>query len=278
MKPASTLSLTGSTTTPSSARRAVVTAVKQGGRRVSLRSRDRSTTDAIITVPSYRDPQVGDEVLTQTDDRETYVIGIIRALRASKPETSPHEAHDAEGRLLFRFDPDSGVSEVFVNKGDLRFRVNEGSLAFNARDGISLQSENDLRFESHRSVELTVGLQREKPTSTLIVDPNRLGASAPEMLIAAGKAHVATNELALFSETFETTVTKLKQVARTIETQAHRIVEKTHNSYRSAEGLSQTKAGRIRSVAAKGAQLIGDHVLLKAKRDMKVKGDKIYLA
>jgi hypothetical protein len=48
--------------------------------------------------------------------------------------------------------------------------------------------------------------------------------------------------------------------------------------YRDVEGLSQTRAGRLRLVAEEALHLMGRRALVKAREDVKVKGEKIYLA
>ncbi len=66
--------------------------------------------------------------------------------------------------------------------------------------------------------------------------------------------------------------------ARAIHVRADRWIERLVNAYREVEELSQTQAGRIRTLARETFQLLGGRVVLKAEGDMKVKGAKIHLA
>ncbi len=56
-----------------------------------------------------------------------------------------------------------------------------------------------------------------------------------------------------------------------------RIVERAKEAWRETEGLSQTRAGRVRMVAEQTLHLLAERTTLKAREDVKVKGEKIYL-
>lgn len=70
---------------------------------------------------------------------------------------------------------------------------------------------------------------------------------------------------------------RLRQVVGVLETHARRIVEKAKDSYRDVEGVSQTRAGSIRMVAKKTFRAIAERVRMRAQKDAKIQGDKIYL-
>jgi hypothetical protein len=56
------------------------------------------------------------------------------------------------------------------------------------------------------------------------------------------------------------------------------VIERARNVYRDAEELSQTRAGRIKIIAEKTVHVLGQHTLFKAREDVKIKGEKVYLA
>ena len=70
----------------------------------------------------------------------------------------------------------------------------------------------------------------------------------------------------------------IAQKVERIETTAERLVERTRESWRETEGLSQTRAGRLRLVARGALAAIGETALIKAEEGVKIKGEKIYLA
>ncbi len=69
----------------------------------------------------------------------------------------------------------------------------------------------------------------------------------------------------------------LRQVVGVLETHAKRIVEKARDAYRDVEGSSQTRAGQVRVVAEKTFRVIAERLRMRAQKDAKVQGDKIYL-
>lgn len=249
-------------------------------RRVVLRPSGAATaTPALVAVHGYHDPQEGDEVLAVTGGDETYVIGVIRALREApaRPEPS-YEARDAQGRLLFRHDPETGTSEVFVGAGDLRFNVDQGRLELRARDGVTIDSDEKLELRSHRGLELRAESPSGSDSATIVINPDRIGTSAAELLVAAGRAQLAAAQAVLTATDLQTTVARAQHVARVVETKAHRIVEQSKDSFREVERVAQVKAGRLRSIARTSAQVLAERVLVRSKKDLKLRGEKIYLS
>ena len=65
--------------------------------------------------------------------------------------------------------------------------------------------------------------------------------------------------------------------ARLIDDRADRVIERARESYREVEELAQTRAGQVRLVAEKTFRVLAERTLLKARRDMILKGETIYL-
>ncbi len=234
---------------------------------------------ALVVAQGYHAPTVGDEVLSLVDGEETFVIGVIRALRpAPTARSNPNEVKDAKGRLIFRYDPEQGLSEVFVPQGDLRFRVPKGNLELTARDGVSIDADEKVELRSGVGVEIKAGPRSGEERSTLAVSQDRIVASAPDLLTAAGRAQLVAGQTMLVTENLKTKVSRAQHVARVIETRAHRIVEHSKFSYREVEKLAQLKAARIRSIAQTSAQLLAERIVMRSKKDTKIRGEKIYLA
>ena len=60
--------------------------------------------------------------------------------------------------------------------------------------------------------------------------------------------------------------------------QARRIVERAKATYRDAEDLAQTRAGRVRTVVETTFHVLAGTAIVKAEEDVKLKGKKIHLA
>lgn len=69
----------------------------------------------------------------------------------------------------------------------------------------------------------------------------------------------------------------LRQLVGVLETQARRIVERAKDSYREAEGVSHVRAGQVRIVAEKTFRALAERLRMRASKDAKVQGEKIYL-
>lgn len=87
---------------------------------------------------------------------------------------------------------------------------------------------------------------------------------------AADGVHIAGRQV-----TIETP--HLRQVVGLLETHAKRIVEKAKDSYRDVEGISQLSASQVRISATKTFRAIAERLRMRAKKEAKIQGDKIYL-
>lgn len=90
--------------------------------------------------------------------------------------------------------------------------------------------------------------------------------------------HARVGEARVEGRTLSTTFDRMKTLVGVLETRAGRILERAKNTYREVEELSQTRAGRLRLVADKTASMLGQRAVIKAREDVKIKGDKVYLA
>ncbi|TAK33400.1 MAG: DUF3540 domain-containing protein [Myxococcaceae bacterium] len=141
-----------------------------------------------------------------------------------------------------------------------------------------VDADGRLLFEHNTSTRVTVivapegDLELRAPRGKVkIVAAEGFELDTPTLHAKIGEARVEGRSL---SATFE----RVKSAVGVIETRAERIIERAKNTYREVEELSQTRAGRLRLVAEKTVSLLGQRAVVKAKEDVKIKGDKVYLA
>lgn len=141
-----------------------------------------------------------------------------------------------------------------------------------------VDAEGRLLFEHRAGSRVTVisapdgDLELRAPRGRVrIVAAEGFDLEAPAVHARVGEARVEGRTLAASFE-------RVKTAAAVIETTAGRILERAKNAYREVEELSQTRAGRLRLVAEKTASLLGQRAVVKAREDVKIKGDKVYLA
>ena len=70
---------------------------------------------------------------------------------------------------------------------------------------------------------------------------------------------------------------RLRHAVAVLETHAGRILERARDAYREVDGLSQLRAGHLRMVARDTFRAFADRLRMKAKKDAKIDGEKIYL-
>ncbi len=156
---------------------------------------------------------------------------------------------DGDGALLFEYDPEGKRAVVHVPTGDLAIAADRGKVELRGAEGVVLRS-----------------------------DVGAVDVEAPVLRAGVGLVDVDVDDEATFTaRALRTTVDRLRQRVELVEVTAGRIVERARESYRDVQDLAQTRAGRIRFVADKTFHVLGTRTLLKARKDLKLKGDKIHL-
>jgi len=88
---------------------------------------------------------------------------------------------------------------------------------------------------------------------------------------------VESELLRLSGGTLTSAFKRVRQRIDVLETTAGRIVERAKETYTDVENLAQTRAGRLRYVAERTFHVLGARTLLKAHKDLKLKGKTIHL-
>lgn len=258
--------------------------------RVSGRGFGRASARLALSGGSYG-PRVGDSVLVgRADDGGLYVVGVVRALRevasvrASDGTVAAIEddegrevlrVRDSSGRLLVEHRPEEGRTVVCA-AGDLAFRAG-GDLDLTAEGAVRVRAGTDLDLEGRGDVRLASTDVEGNVASSLSMREGRTQLRTERLGAELDRADVTVQEANLVVGTLRTVARRVKHEVGLLETRAERIVEKAQESWRETEGLSQTRAGRLRLVARGALQAIGEETLIKAREGVKIKGEKIYL-
>ncbi len=268
--------------TPGTGRATVAQALD--GSRVRVRHREGDLGDARVAVPGYS-PATGDQVLVTVDDEGLgWIVGVIEALPPTPlldaaMEALPsrvEEVRDREGRLLFEYDPATHRAVLHVPEGDLELVVPAGALRVQARDGVAIESPEEVALRG-RSVRATAAPGTPAEAS-LRLEPGEVSLVGSVLTAAADRAELLAKRAGLHAHQVETHAKRARHAVDVLEVRAGRIVERAKDVYREVERLSQTRAGRLKLVARTAAQLVGENTLLKARDRMKVKGERIHLA
>ncbi|MEO5727832.1 MAG: DUF3540 domain-containing protein [Byssovorax sp.] len=238
-----------------------VTSVGEGSA-LAVESRAFGRGRARVAVASDYAPRAGDTVLVATcDDGARYVIGVISAPREAT--TSPAAATFVEAR-----DGSRAALEATGSCEAIRVRDGRGRLLFehNAEEGRSIVHvpEGDLDLVVPGSVRISAGAE--------------IALTGARITMKADHADVRVDEARFAARALSSTVDHVLQVVETLEVRAGRVIERAKETYREVEGLAQTRAGRLRLVAEETLHLLGRRAQMKAHEDLKLKGEKIYLA
>lgn len=260
---------------------ATITAVLSK-QRVRVTWPDGAADEASLAVPDYA-PRVDDRALVFTDGSGArWIIGVMNAPRPSSLleealESPPvTRVEDKRGRLLFEYDPETDRAVLHAAVGDLELSVPAGALRIEARDGVTVETPADVRIRAERELEITS--EKAGRSSRLRLQPGEMSVTSAVVTAAATRAEVLAEKVGVSARHLESHVERARYVAQVVDVRAGRIVERAVDVYREVERLSQTRAGRLKLVARKAAQLVGENTLVKARDRMKVKGERIHLA
>jgi hypothetical protein len=222
---------------------------------------------ARLAIPYGYKPNWGDTLLVAGEDPDGfYVIGVLdtqgrgleperavvlgngaRAVVAGPPQGEKLRVFSKEGGLIFEYDADTGKSRVDIPVGDLEVTTKEGHIAFTSAKGIRFCSQTTIDMQS---AELGINARRG------------------DILIETAKYQ---------GKKFSGEISHIKLIMDRLETFADKVIAKAKNVYKTVEGLTQLRTGRLRTLVERTYQLKSKKALLKAEEDFKVRAEKIYL-
>ena len=99
-----------------------------------------------------------------------------------------------------------------------------------------------------------------------------------ELRADQGKVRIVGAEgIELESRAISLRAERLVQSVQVLETHAGRILERAKDVYRDVESLSQLRAGQVRIVAKHSFRALAERLRFKARKDVKLDGEQIYL-
>jgi hypothetical protein len=178
------------------------------------------------------------------------------------------EFRRGDGSPLFRYESDGEQGRVVLESTDLELRSDRT---------IRIRSGGDVALEGRRVVSRAVDAAG-RVRSELRVEPDAVGIQARETSIASTTVRAEAERFDVVGEAAHVRMGRLVLAARRLETIAETVVETARNVYRKVRELSQTRAGRIRTIADGDAQFRARRVVHVASESYKIKSDKIHLA
>lgn len=170
---------------------------------------------------------------------------------------STAEIRDFEGRVLVRYA--NGTAEIAAPTGDLVLSAPHGRVV--------VKSGQDISF--------TAGSERETPQL-------RLGASAIEVEterldLKTGVGRFVADQVNVLAHRITTTATAVSQNVERFELTATQIVERARDTFRDVSDLSQTRAGRVRTIVQDLYALYSKRTAMQSTEETSVDGSKVLL-
>ncbi|HSU55988.1 MAG TPA: DUF3540 domain-containing protein [Candidatus Dormibacteraeota bacterium] len=220
----------------------------------------RSWASSALASPHPLQP--GDLVLVISQNlADFYIIGLLSARRPG---------------LAITHDPDSNKTRIQIPTGDLEFVTAQGSISFQAAKDIRFAGSS-VSLLSRWGACLGVFGANGKVKSSLTLEPEALKLKSAQISADAGQAEFNFQNAQLSGNSAQVQVGFLRITSQRFESIAETLMEKAKNVYRTAEELSQTQAGRLRTIVRGLWQVKARKAFLKADEDFRVDGDKIHL-
>ena len=248
-----------------------------------------------VMTPLHQTLTPGNEVLVVEDHQGNfYIIGVLTQgdnvlprkqvtaadgtyAAISTSETAPIlGVYSNDNKLLFEYDPETKKAKIYSDADNVVFEAGKGNLEFKAAGNIRLKGHH-VELSGRSGVALSAGQIFEKTRSGLTLKPGQVDVSGRDIKVSARRAGIFIEEVKNNIKTLTSKIGSVRLVTEKLETTAASIIEKAKDTYRTTENLSQIKAGRMRMLINRTFHLGSKTAVIKAKDDVKVKGEKIHL-
>ncbi|MCC6874275.1 MAG: DUF3540 domain-containing protein [Sandaracinaceae bacterium] len=201
------------------------------------------------------------------------------------------ERRSWDGGEAARFEASSGV--VLIERHDphgqahLELRAPDGALVLEYRPAegvcrlhaprVEIEAMSDLPLAGRRVAIEGERLELSRGQSSIALDAGAVKLRAVELEAEVTRASWTAEIFRVTGDRVETEAKRLVQRAGELETDARQIVERAKETFREVAELAQTRAGRLRLVAEDSLYALGRRAFVKAREDLKLRGEHIHL-
>lgn len=187
------------------------------------------------------------------------------------------EVRDSLQRLLFEYHPQSGKGSLTMPQGDLALHAPQGNIDLVAGRGIRCTSKDTISLTSARAVEIAARRADGSGESALTLERGLARLRGKRLEVAGEQADIAIDEAAYQGRRLALTVDNVRMVMDKVERVAVRVIERAHDVYRYVQNLDLHKSRRARVLVEDSYHVHSERTVIKARKDVKIKGDKIHL-
>lgn len=167
------------------------------------------------------------------------------------------EIRDAAGRVLVRFA--GGTAEIAAPDGDLVLSAPRGRVVLRSAEEVAVASGAD------------------GATPQLRVRPEAVEVDAGRVEVKTAAARLVTEQASVLAHRISSTATTICHTAERIELAADQLVERARDAFRTVTDLSQTRAGRVRTIVQDLYALYTKRTNLQSTEETSVDGSKVLL-
>lgn len=252
---------------------------------------ETTARDAVIALPTAVPLAVGSQVLVTGGgpEEEVWVIGILDAPErrltigggasaavVAAEDREILEVRDAEGGVLFQYDPTRGVTRVQVLDGDLELLAPMGEVTIAAGGGLHLQGRS-IQLRTLSSVRILVQDLASRVLGSLGIGRRGLEVKTAAVNVETGESRLISTRTRIRADQASLDAERVRTRARTVEVEAESLVERVGTLTRWVRDLAQLRAGRLRSIVAGSWISRSGRADLRSKETFKVDGDRIHL-
>ncbi|GEM_PF-2106155 len=247
--------------------------------------------DAVVAYSASVSLQEGSRVLVTRGESvdQVWAIGILDAPErrlATRDGASASvvrdeageilEVRDAQGGLLFQYDPARGVTRVQVLEGDLELLAPMGEVTIAAGGGLHLQGRS-IQLKTLSSVRILVHDLASRVLGSMGLGRSGLEVKTGAVNVETGDSNLVTTRSRFRAEQASVDADRLRTRAGTVEVEAESLVQRVGSLTRWVRDLAQLRAGRVRSLV-KGSWISrSGRADLRSKETFKVDGERIHL-
>lgn len=181
---------------------------------------------------------------------------------------------DAEGMLVARFDPKTGVTEIAAARGDLRLSAPHGKVVVEAALDVEITAARDIVQHGVRKLVARAGAKAE---TTLRLGATEAVLEAPAVTACARRASLEADEVTTLAERVSLRATEVAWALGRMELRAERWRQRVRDIYSDVDGMVQTKAARIRNLVSESFHLSSTRTRLVSKEETSIDGKRVLL-
>lgn len=165
----------------------------------------------------------------------------------------------AVGDLVLVSGPDAGRTYLIavIEQADASVSHIDavGELRLDGKNGVSIESESDIRLESRSALKMT----------------------GTQWTLRAGEGRCHIDTLRFTSQAVDAAVGRIHLVGKVFETVADRVVQMARNALRMVEEIDQVRVGHLDCKASETVRIHGKHTVVTGKDLVKVDAAQIHM-